>query len=148
VLELSWVYACYLVTMGVGVVLVGKLADKKGYVKLLLLGSVIGVVGTFSYLFVYSMYSLLFVQILMGAATALREPSWYALYDQYSGDGDHDGAVWGLAAGLWYVCQGVALMLGALIVSRYSFDMLFIAMGTVLTLSTLYQAQILKYQVQ
>ncbi len=146
ILELSWAYACYLVTMGLGVVVVGRIADKRNDAKVLLVvGAAVGSVAAFSYLLVSSMWGLLVVQILSGVSTALREPSWYSLYDRYSGEGNNDGVVWGLAAGLWYVCQGIALMAGAYLVYAYSFDVLFIVMGTILAISTLYQATILRY---
>lgn len=148
VFDISWVYALYLIVMGVGVVVVGKIADTYGHERLLMLGSCVGTVAVFGYLFVNSIPALLLVQIGVAVSTSLSEPSWYALYDRYSGDGDHDGYVWGLSSGLWYVAGGLAIFTGGYIVSRFSFDALFIIMGTVLALSTLYQAQILRSAVQ
>jgi MFS family permease len=148
ILEISWVYALYLVFMGVGIIYVGKVADKVGCELLLVFGYALSAIGAFGYILVDSLYSLLFVQIVMGIATALSMPTWYALYDRYSGDGTSDAYIWGLSSGLYYVFQGGAMMLGGYIVSVYSFSVLFIVMGTVLTISTLVQAKILKYRVQ
>lgn len=147
ILDISWVYALYLVVMGVGMVVMGKVGDRFGYERLSIAGYALYTVATFSYLLVHSIPALLAVQVLIGLGTAVSQPPWFALYDRYSGEGS-DGYVWGLSTGLWYVCQGVAMVLGGFIVSRYSFDMLFMVMGTVLLVSTLYQAQILRYRVQ
>jgi len=148
VLEISWVYAVYLVVMGVGVIVVGKFADEWGHGWLLVTGYGLNAVATFAYLLVSSMAGLLIVQVLVGVATALSEPTWYALYDKHSGDGDHDGLLWGLSSGLWYVARGIAMLIGGYIVAVHSFDALFIVMGTILTLATVSQARILQYRIR
>jgi len=147
ILDLSWVYAAYLVCMGVGVIVVGKIADEIGCEKLLVAGYALSAFAAFSYLFVNAMGPLLVVQILIAIATALTQPTWYALYDKHSGEG-YNSFVWGLSTGLWYIFQGAALILGGYIVAYYSFDVLFICMGIMLTISTVYQARILRYRVQ
>lgn len=148
ILELTWVYAVYLVVMGIGVISLGRVGDRVGHERLLVFGRLLGTVATFGYLFVGSVFTLFIVQILIGLATALSEPSWYALYDRYSGDGDSDGYVWGLSAGLWYMAQGIGLLIGGYIVALFSFDMLFITMGTVVAISTVYQIRIARRTVQ
>jgi MFS family permease len=147
ILDISWVYALYLVVMGVGMVVMGKVGDKFGYEHLSIAGYALYTCATFGYLLVHSITGLLVVQVLIGLGTAISQPPWFALYDRYSGEGD-DGFVWGLSTGLWYVFQGAAMIIGGYIVSRYSFNVLFVVMGSVLLISTLYQARILKYRVQ
>lgn len=148
ILDLSWVYAIYLVCMGVGVIVVGKIADQIGCEMMLVVGYALSALAAFGYLLVDSMGTLLVVQVLIAIATALSQPTWYALYDKHSGDGVHDSFVWGLSTGLWYIFQGIALIIGGYIVAYHSFDILFISMGIVLTISTVYQAKILHYRVQ
>lgn len=146
VFELTWVYALYLVVMGVGMILAGKVGDRVGHEYLSILGYAIIAAATFGYFLVHSITGLLVVQICVGVGMALQSPTWSALYDRYSGAGDHDGYVWGLSYGLWYVFQGVSVLTGGYIVTRYSFDILFVVMGTLLVLSTLIQAQLLRYR--
>jgi MFS family permease len=149
IFEISFVYALYLVFMGIGIIVVGKIADKKrDHARLLVAGYALSAVAAFGYMTVDSIHSLLFVQILVGLSTALSTATWYALYDKFSGDGDTDGYVWGLSSGLICVFQGVAMVLGGWLVFQYSFDVLFAVMGLVLTVSTLYQARILRYALQ
>jgi len=148
VMELTWVYSLYLVCMGLGVIVVGKLTEKYGNEVFVVAGYALSAVAAFGYLLVHSMQSLLFIQILMAIANALLIPTWYALYDKFSGDDAHDGYIWGLSSGLYFIFQGIAVTVGGYLVSEYSFDVLFIAMGTVLTISTFVQAKILRYRVQ
>lgn len=148
IMHMTWAYAAYLVATGVGIFVVGKVTDSIGHEWPLVIGNGVTTVATFGYLLVSSVYGLFVVQILQGLALAMITPTWYALYDRHSGDDTHDGYIWGLSSGMSYVVQGVALMIGGYIVTRYSFDALFIVMGTVLLLSTLYQARILRYRVQ
>jgi MFS family permease len=148
VLEIAWVYALYLCVMGIGVLVVGKVADRVGHEVLMVSGYAVSALATFGYLLVESMTGLFVIQIIIGIATALWEPTWFALYDRHSGDGNHDGYIWGLSSGLWYIFRGAAILIGGYVITVYSFDTLFICMGAILTIATLYTAQILRYRVQ
>jgi hypothetical protein len=98
---------------------------------------------TFSYLLVSSSIDLFFVQIGLGLATALATPTWDALYAQYQ-NRENAGYIWGLAGGREQLITGVALIIGGLIVNYFSFQLLFITMGIVQAIATIYQAQILR----
>jgi MFS family permease len=148
VMELSWVYAVFLVVTGVGVLLVGRYSDRVGLEWLLVGGCALGAVATYGYILVSDIWGLLIIQVLWGIATALSEPTWYALYDRHSGDDTRDGYVWSLSTGYGYILRGVGMLLGGYLVAHYSFNIMFAAMGTILALSTLYQARILQYRVQ
>ncbi len=98
---------------------------------------------TFGYLFVDSAGDLLLVQVGLGIASALATPTWDALYAE--GDTETSGGLrWGLAGGQAEILTGVAILLGGLIVTHVSFTALFITMGTLQAVATLYQAQILR----
>lgn len=143
ILEISSAYATYLIITGIGIVVVGKLGDKVGYTHLMIAGYGLNALATFGYLLVDSTAELFFVQILLGIAFALSNPTWSALYDMYSGDDTADGYIWGLSAGTGHVVSGIALVIGGFIISAYSFETLFVVMGSILTVSTIYQAKIL-----
>ncbi len=146
VFELTWVYALYLAIMGVGMIVSGKVGDRVGHERLLLVGYMLITLATFGYLLVQSITGLLVVQVVMGVGMALQGPTWSALYDRHSGSGDRDGYVWGLSYGLWYIFQAISVLTGGYIVTRYSFDLLFLFMGALLVLSTGIQAQLLRYR--
>jgi len=147
ILDISWVYALYLGIIGFGVLVVGKIADRVGAELVMVLGYGLSALATFGFVFVDSMRALFLVQGLTGVARAMWEPTWFALYDRHSGDDTQDGYIWGLASGLWYMLSAVAMLFGGYIVAHHSFDMLFIVMGCVLTVTTIYTAQILRYRV-
>lgn len=148
VFELSWVYALYLATVGFGMVCFGRVADRYGHEYFSIVGLAVMSLATFSYLLVSTMTGLLLVQIVMGLGMAVQGPSWSALYDRHSGDGANDGYVWGLSYGLWYVFQGISILVGGYVASRYSFELLFVVLGSLMALSTIVQARILRYRVQ
>src|SRR3989338_5535354 len=103
VLDISWVYAAYLIVTGVGIILVGKLADKIGDEYLMIAGYALSALATFGYLFITTTTELLFVQILQGISLALMQPTCLALYVYFRGAGKDGGHFWGLSAGMGYV---------------------------------------------
>jgi len=98
---------------------------------MILAGLFITTLSTFGYLLVNSSMDLLILQIFLGLGLSLFLPSWNALYDKYSGDGINDGYIWGTAKGDWYLFSGVALVVGGLVVTYFSFFFLFLFMGLV-----------------
>lgn len=143
VLDISWAWATYLFVTGLCVVFVGRISDRMDKVRLMVAGYWLNVIFTFSYLFVSSPAHLLIVQAGLGVALALANPTWYALYDKYSG-GRRDGYVWGLADGQTRMMAGVAVLIGGFIVSHTSFTVLFLLMGSVQLVATLYQMRLLR----
>lgn len=148
VLTISWIYSLFLGLTGLGIIGIGRLADRVGCEWLLIVGYAFSALGAFGYIFVDSVSSLVAVQVVMAVATILSTPTWYALYDIHSGDDSKDGFVWGLFSGAGYLMQALGLLVGGYIVTQYSWDTLFFIMGSLFVLSTLYQAKILRYKVQ
>ena len=144
ILDISWAWATYLLVCGFMVILVGKISDEKiAKEKLLVAGYALNALFTFGYIFVNSQSGLFLVQIGLGLAASLSIPTWEALYAKYE-DKKHDGYVWGLASGEAYIVIALAVFLGGLIVNYFSFTVLFIIMGSIQIVATLYQAKILK----
>ncbi|OGY89638.1 MAG: MFS transporter [Candidatus Komeilibacteria bacterium RIFCSPLOWO2_01_FULL_45_10] len=143
ILDIAWAWAAYLVSTGVFVIVVGNISDKFSKEKIVVLGFGLNAVLTFCYLLISSPAQLLMLQIGLGLAVALANPTWYALYAQYS---PHKAAGyhWGLADGEARILAGLAVILGGLIVEFISFQALFILMGTIQIIATFHQAQILK----
>ena len=148
ILDISWAYSLYLVITGIGIVIVGKISDRVDKTRLMVAGYGLNAVLTFGYLLVSEPLHLFILQGLLGIALALAQPTWYALYDHYSGDGSEDGAVWGLSEGLGFLLAGVSLFIGGFLVDLFSFNILFVTMGLIQILATIYQARILKYSPQ
>ncbi len=108
----------------------------------MILGYALNAFFTFTYLFVSTPIHLLLVQAGLGIAVALASPTWCALYARYE-DKKNDGYIWGLANGEAKLITGIAIIIGGLIVNYYSFTALFILMGIIQIIATIYQAKIL-----
>jgi len=143
ILDISWAWATYLIVTGVFVIIIGKYSDRHSKEKIMIAGYALTAVFTFSYLLVQSPAHLFLVQAGLGIALALCNPTWYALYDRNSSNRS-GGYIWGLADGEAKIMTGLAIILGGLIVNFFSFEMLFIVMGSVQILATIYQSRILR----
>ncbi len=143
-LNISWAWATYLVAAGVLTMVVGRLTD--GYLskeKTLVAGFGLNAVCTFSYLFVTSPQHLFLVQAGFGVALALATPTWYALYAKHE-NRRRGATVWGLAKGQSLLLNGIAILIGGVIVSKVGFEALFITMGIIQTSSTLVALRLLR----
>ncbi|MBS3143439.1 MFS transporter [Candidatus Woesearchaeota archaeon] len=144
ILDISWAWATYLIVTGILIILIGKISDKRNNKeKLMMWGYALNAVFTFGYIFVSNPFQLFIVQIGLGIAAALAVPTWEALYSKYE-DRKLAGYEWGLASGEGYIITGIAMVIGGFIVNYFSFKALFITMGIVQIIATIYQAKILK----
>ena len=142
ILEISWASALYLLVVGFLTIVVGKFSDKISKEKMMIWGYSLSAVLTFSYLFVSNTTELFLVQAGFGIATALSLPTWNALYSEWAEENKH-GSSWGWASGLNRIIAGFSIIAGGLLVNYISFNVLFIIMGTIQTIATIYQAKIL-----
>ncbi len=144
ILEITWAWAIYLVVTGVLYIFVGKITDGKyNKAKIMVAGYALNALLTFGYLLVSSPWHLFILQAGLGVAAALATPTWNALYSEYE-NRKHDGYAWGLAGGEEQIITGIAIVVGGLIVNYLSFTVLFIVMGIIQVIATIYQAKILK----
>lgn len=143
VLNISWAWSMYLVVYGLLSIWFGRYSDvHRNREKLMILGYALNAFFTFGYLFVTDMMSLLIVQAGLGVASAMATPTWNALFDHHSAE-KIDGFAWGVSEGVASIVTAGAIIFGGFIVTLYSFSVLFLIMGCVQTLATLYQARIL-----
>lgn len=143
ILDISWAWAAYLIFYGLLSIIFGRLSDT--YInkeKMMVLGYALNAVFTFGYLLVSTPISLFIVQAGLGIAAALATPTWNALFDEFS-DNAVDGTAWGISEGMANIVTGISIVIGGLVVSYYSFNTLFIAMGIIQILATILQAKIL-----
>lgn len=146
ILDISWAWAIYLVVTGILVILIGRFSDIGIFKKeeIMIVGYIINAIFTFGYLLVDKPVHLFLVQAGLGIAAALTIPTWSALYAKHE-DKKHDGYIWGLASGEAEILRGLAIIIGGLIISYFSFAFLFITMGIIQVFATIYQATIFKY---
>lgn len=144
-LDISWVWALYLISVGIVVIGLGYLSDFIHKEKLLILGYALQTVFTFCYIFVSTKYQLALLQIGLGISGGLSTTTWYALYARFE-DKTHEGLSWGLANGLSSIYTGVALLCGGVIIANSSFETLFTIMGIVQFLATIYVCRLVTFE--
>ncbi|MEP7173751.1 MAG: MFS transporter [Aestuariivirga sp.] len=148
ILDITWAWAIYLGMTGLLTIVAGAVSDRIwkwcGRERMLVAGYALNAVCTFGYLLVQTPRDLFLVQAGLGAALALSNPTWSALYARYSPGEMAAGYTWGMVAGLQRLILAAAIIAGGYIVQNYSFEALFITMGTVQVIAALYQAQILR----
>lgn len=142
ILDITWAWGVYLVTMGVGVIIVGHISNHVSKLHLLVAGYLLATICTFGYLLVHSSEMLFIVQGGLGVATALANPTYLALFARYSA-GAGEGSAWGWADGRDKIAIGLAVFAGGIIVNRAGFEVLFLAMGVMQFAATLYLARLL-----
>ncbi|KKS52943.1 MAG: Permease of the major facilitator superfamily [Candidatus Magasanikbacteria bacterium GW2011_GWC2_42_27] len=133
ILDISGAWATYLIIAGLLYIVVGKITDTYNNAeKIMVLGYALNALFIFGYLFASVPWHLFVVQAGLGVAAAMATPTWNALYAKHE-DRRHSGFQWGLAG-----------IIGGYIVSIVSFTALFVTMGIIQVIATIYQAQILR----
>lgn len=136
ILELTWAYALYLITMGVLSIYIGEFTNPGSRKRLMTIGYGLNAVATFCYLLVDSPLKLFMVQGALGVAAALATPTWNSLFSTSDG-GKNAGSGWGLDAGGSNITLGIAAVAGGLIMANFGFTALFALMGVVQVASTI-----------
>lgn len=145
VLDISWAWATYLFVTGVIMIIASRFADaNRNQARMMIFGYALNAACTFGYLFISAPIHLLIVQIGLGIANALATPTWNALYARFE-DRHHECTTWGLAGGQANIVIGLGILIGGGIVANASFNALFLTMGTIQVIATLYQIRILKF---
>jgi MFS family permease len=142
ILDISWAWAIFLLVTGILEIFVGRISDKIGHAKLMVIGYALNALFTFCYLFIHTPMELFFVEGGLGIALALANPTWDALYAKFE-DRRHAGFIWGIEQGTQEIITGTSVLIGGVIVNFFSFTVLFVIMGIVQTIGTIYQARIL-----
>lgn len=143
ILDISYAWATYLFATGLLIIIIGKISDSVSKEKLMIAGYALNAVFTFSYLLINSPVHLLFVQAGLGVAAAFATPTWESLYS-LSGNRKQKGFEWGLFEGNTQIITAIAIILGGIIVTYFSFTVLFVTMGIIQVMATMVQARILR----
>lgn len=146
--DITWAWALYLGMTGALTIVAGGVSDRIwqwcGRERLLVAGYALNALCTFGYVFVSTPTHLFLVQAGLGVSLALSIPTWSALYARYSPGEAKAGYTWGLVAGEQRLILAIAILVGGYIVDHYSFTALFLTMGTIQVIATIYQARIMQ----
>ncbi len=143
ILDLTWALSLYLVLTGILYIVFGKLLRKSKHKEIaLIMGYLLNTVFTFCYLFIHNSTQLFLLQIGLAIAEALSTPIWDSLFAKYLESSD-DSLFWGIAGGHSQLISGIAIAIGGLVIYYFSFNLLFIIMGSIQLTATIVQTALL-----
>jgi MFS family permease len=135
VVSMSW--ALFLISSTLFTFIVSKFGDtvkEKEY--LLLLGFLVRAVVWILYIFVGNVYALAGLQILLGLGEALGSPTFDSLVAEHLDKGRHIEEYSDMKI-IFNLSAGIAAVLGGVVVAKFGFTYLFIAMSALALFSTL-----------
>ncbi len=104
---------------------------------LLALGYIIRGVVFLSYAFMGSMQQLIFTQVLWGIAAALGNPAFDAVYTRHTTQSDSI-VQWGHWEGIASIADGVAALIGGLLILHFGYEAIFMSMAVLSFLLGIY----------
>lgn len=129
ILDASWGYFAFMFTSGITIYLISHWEDSiRHKAKLVIMGYLFTTVGCIMYIFVNSQAMLVATQIILGLATAIKDPAYDALYTVFL-DKNHEASEWGDWEFVWYIATAIAALVGGYMVSFIGFNGLFLLMG-------------------
>lgn len=145
VLEAGVAYGIFSLVSGLFVFFVGRSTFfKKRLRQMAVFGYVLFTLGNGGYLLIQNPFQLFIVQIILGIAGGILEPSWDGLFSANLTEerAAHSWATW---AGIQNIAIGVGALAGGLIVALYSFKLLFMVMFVINIIMTIVSLSILKH---
>ena len=127
ILVASTAIAIYTAVIGVLIFIFGRFEDKLDKKKVFILGRAINVVGIFGYIFVSSPTDLFMVQIILGIAIAMMNPTFEALYSRGLRRG-REAFEWSVWEGSIHLVFALAAITGGVIAALFGFKVLFMFM--------------------
>ena len=123
---ISW--SAFMITSGLGMLLVGKIQDNLKKEKLMIsVGYSLQSLAFLGYFFVSNMTQLYIVQIILGISLMIQLPVLNLFYTGYLEDGKF-ASQWGTWGGINFIITGIAALIGGFLVKLFSFKALFLAM--------------------
>lgn len=117
-------WAIYKVVSGLTILFTSTLSDKYDPYNFIVLGFGLRVIGTAGYFLVSGPIHLLTVQIIQGVAHAFIVPSYRKIYSTNLDKG-HEAVEWSYPSAGSEVAQGIAVLVGGIIVASIGFTWLF-----------------------
>jgi len=130
ILNVGWTFLVFAVMTGLTAVISGKLSDKHGRKKLLLLGAALAIPVPFLYIFVTDIFQVLALQIINGISSGIVWPAWAAMLAEAT-QKDKRATQYGYYAAVESMVPGISTMMASAIVYFLGFQMMFLVMGLI-----------------
>jgi len=125
--SLSW--AVFTFVSGLTVILLSRLEEKtKETEKWVIAGYFLAALGYIGYIFINNVAGLFIVQILLGLGAAINKPAYDAVYSRHL-EKEKYVTQWGLWEAKESMVGALAAVSGGLLVTFFSFNLLFILMA-------------------
>ena len=137
-LDASLAGGVFALAAGITTFISGRYADKiKENELILVFGYALKGMGFLLYMFVNSIWFLLFVQVLIGFSEAIHSPAFDALFSRHAAR-KKLGRAWGTWEATNYFSAAFGAVLGGVIVVNFGFNSLFVVMALLCFSSALY----------
>lgn len=144
VLEAGTAYGIFSLVSGLFVFFVGR-SDffKRRLRPMAVVGYMLFTIGNAGYLVIQNTLQLFVVQIVLGIAGGILEPSWDGLFSANLTE-ERAAHFWATWAGMQNIATGIGALAGGVLVALYSFKFLFIVMLILNICMTIVSFQLLK----
>lgn len=143
ILDVGIAYALFACLTGIFILITGMSNFfVKNVRKVIVLGYCLLALGYIGYLFVSKPWHLFIIQIILGIAIGVLDPSWDSLYalNLCQEDALKSWTIW---TGCVYLIIGISALIGSFIVQKFSFTVLFSIMALFSILSAIISFKIL-----
>ena len=130
ILSVGYAFGASFITQAVVSSLFGKLADKYGRKRFLILGNVIYSFVPFGYLFASNIVQIILLQIIMGIGNGMSTPAFLSLLSGKMKK-NQSGSGFGIWNSMNTLVIGMGALIGSSIVHFLGFKTLFIVMGII-----------------
>ncbi len=141
ILDITSAFAAYLFAAGLFQIAAGSWLENRNrntIISVMLIGYVLNALSVFMFLLAQSPLHVLLIQVSLGFAYALANPSWNMLYAENSTTYN-----WARAGGDAQIAAGVAVLVAGVLAAA-SVTAVILAVGIIQILATIYQFQIIK----
>lgn len=144
VLTAGLTYGIFAIVTGLFIFTVGRTQFFKSHVRgMIVLGFGMLAMGGIGYLFVQNPVQLFILQIFMGIANGILEPSWNGVF---SADLSEEQSIhfWAIFGAGQQIAVGVGAIVGGILVTLWSFRTLFILLTCLNAVATIFASSVLK----
>ncbi len=135
IMNVGIAYSIFLFVMGITAIIFGKLSDRWGRKRLIIIGSLLSLPIPFLYMYVTGMSQIAILQSWNGIATGITWAPWMAMLSEVTEENSR-GLLFGIYAGAFTIMPGFGALIGSSIVKAFGFRTMFFMIGVLGILST------------
>jgi MFS family permease len=144
ILDAGIAFAIYFILTGIFVI---AFDTSKFYLKnvkkMIILGYFLFAIAYFLFIFIKTPMHLFLLQMLLGLATGIADPAWEGVFSA-KGSEKKESKNWAIWTGGVSIIAGISAVVGGIIVTLFSFEVLFGIMSALCLLASLISIKIIK----